>query len=173
MACCLTAPSHYLNHCWLIISKVLWHSSEDIIIRRFEDANQKSKIEDYIFEITLRSTRGQWVNSSRQSGGYIHQYITPTGINDGISSFGPPETSCSEILTEIHQFSYKKMNLKMTSAKMAAILSWPESVRPMLLPNPLKTRYQYFFYKQLIFHNKPVCCIFGRSIQQLSLHHSF
>ena len=37
MACCLTAPSHYLNQCWLIISKVLWHSSEDIITRRFED----------------------------------------------------------------------------------------------------------------------------------------
>ena len=28
MACCLTAPSHYLNQCWLIISKVQWHSSE-------------------------------------------------------------------------------------------------------------------------------------------------
>ena len=28
MACCLTAPSHYLNQCWLIISKVLWHSRE-------------------------------------------------------------------------------------------------------------------------------------------------
>ena len=27
MACCLTAPSHYLNRCWLIISKVEWHSS--------------------------------------------------------------------------------------------------------------------------------------------------
>ena len=40
MACCLTAPSHYLNQCWLIISKVLWHSSEDIIIRKFEDTNQ-------------------------------------------------------------------------------------------------------------------------------------
>ena len=40
MACCLTAPSHYLNQCWLIISKVLWHSSEDIITRRFEDTNQ-------------------------------------------------------------------------------------------------------------------------------------
>ena len=24
MACCLTAPSHYLNHCWLIICKVQW-----------------------------------------------------------------------------------------------------------------------------------------------------
>ena len=39
MACGLTAPSHYLNQCWLIISKVLWHSSEDIIIRRFEDTS--------------------------------------------------------------------------------------------------------------------------------------
>ena len=28
MACCLTAPSHYLNQCWLIISKIKWHSSE-------------------------------------------------------------------------------------------------------------------------------------------------
>ena len=29
MACCLTAPSHYLNQCWLIItSQVQWHSSE-------------------------------------------------------------------------------------------------------------------------------------------------
>ena len=33
MACCLTAPSHYLNQCWLIIRKVLWHSSEGIFIR--------------------------------------------------------------------------------------------------------------------------------------------
>ena len=39
MACCLTTPSHYLNQCWLITSKVLWHSFADIIIR-FEDTNQ-------------------------------------------------------------------------------------------------------------------------------------
>ena len=63
MACSLTAPSHYLNQCWLIISKVLWHSSEDIIIRRFEDTNQLSKIEEYFFKITLRSPKGQWVKS--------------------------------------------------------------------------------------------------------------
>ena len=24
MACCLTAPSHYLNQCWLVITKVQW-----------------------------------------------------------------------------------------------------------------------------------------------------
>ena len=28
MACCLTAPSHYLNQCWLIISGVHWDSPE-------------------------------------------------------------------------------------------------------------------------------------------------
>ena len=28
MACCLTAPSHFLDQCWLIISKVLWRSCE-------------------------------------------------------------------------------------------------------------------------------------------------
>ena len=27
MACCLTAPSHYLNQCWLVITKVQWCSS--------------------------------------------------------------------------------------------------------------------------------------------------
>ena len=41
MACCLTAPIHYLNQCWLSISKVLCHSSEGIMImRRSEDTNQ-------------------------------------------------------------------------------------------------------------------------------------
>ena len=27
MACCLTAPSHYLNQWWLLINETLWHSS--------------------------------------------------------------------------------------------------------------------------------------------------
>ena len=33
MACCLMAPSHYLNQCWLIISKTQRHSSEGNFIR--------------------------------------------------------------------------------------------------------------------------------------------
>ena len=48
MACWLTAPSHYLNQCWLIISKVLWHSYQGIIIRRSEDTNHKNMIENCI-----------------------------------------------------------------------------------------------------------------------------
>ena len=38
MACCLTAPSHYLTQCWLIISKVQWHSSES----NFKEIHQLS-----------------------------------------------------------------------------------------------------------------------------------
>ena len=33
MACCLTAPSHYLNQCWLTICMVQWHSYEVSFIR--------------------------------------------------------------------------------------------------------------------------------------------
>ena len=68
MACCLMAPRHYLNQCWLIISKVLWHSSEDIIIRRFGD----TKIEDDIFKITWRSPRGQWVKYNQARVDMLH-----------------------------------------------------------------------------------------------------
>ena len=33
MACCLMAPSHYLNQCWLIINRVKWHSPDGNFIR--------------------------------------------------------------------------------------------------------------------------------------------
>ena len=33
MACCLVASNHYLNQCWLIISKVQWHPSEINVTR--------------------------------------------------------------------------------------------------------------------------------------------
>ena len=36
----VTAPSYYLNQRWHLISKVLWHSSEDFITRQAEDISQ-------------------------------------------------------------------------------------------------------------------------------------
>ena len=50
MACCLTAPSHYLNQCWLTIGEAPWHSSQDIILIRCEDTNQQNKIENCNFK---------------------------------------------------------------------------------------------------------------------------
>ena len=57
MACCPQATSHYLNQCWLIIGKVPWHSSQDIILRWFEDTNQWNKIENSSFKMASRSLR--------------------------------------------------------------------------------------------------------------------
>ena len=47
MACCLTAPSHYLNQCWLIINKVLWHSSWGYYYKkiwRYQSVNQDGRL---------------------------------------------------------------------------------------------------------------------------------
>ena len=49
-------------------------------------------------------------------------------MNAGLVSFGTLRTNFSEILSEIHTFSFKKMHLKMSSAKMAATLLWPQCV---------------------------------------------
>ena len=61
MACCLMAPSHYLNQCWLIISKVQLHSSEGTFIPGISTS-------DHYLTWTLISSnlnqffRSQWVN---------------------------------------------------------------------------------------------------------------
>ena len=63
MACCLMAPSHYLNQCWLIISKVQRLSSEGNFTK---DASAtpitQISLKDYLSKISFKSPRGQWVN---------------------------------------------------------------------------------------------------------------
>ena len=49
--------------------------------------------------------------------------------NAGILLIGPLGTNFSEIFIEIHIFSFKKMHLKMSSAKMAAILPRSQCVK--------------------------------------------
>ena len=63
MVCCLRASSHYLNQCWLINTKVFWHSSEGIIMRRSEDTFKENKNEILFFKITYRSPKDQWIKS--------------------------------------------------------------------------------------------------------------
>ena len=59
MACCLTAPSHYLNQCWLIISKVQRHSSEDNFTIDTSSINHWNYLENYLPKIPFKSPRGQ------------------------------------------------------------------------------------------------------------------
>ena len=60
MACCLTAPSHYLNQCWLI-SKVLRHSPERNFAGNAPDVDHWYDFENDWFEITAIFPRDQWV----------------------------------------------------------------------------------------------------------------
>ena len=63
MACCLTAPSHYLNQCGLIISEVVWHSPEGNFTENAEDIYPSNEFETYKFNITATYSRDQWVTS--------------------------------------------------------------------------------------------------------------
>ena len=60
MACCLTAPSHYLNQCWLINNgHVLGHSAGSNF--RTNVLTILYGFENHIVKITATSPRGQWV----------------------------------------------------------------------------------------------------------------
>ena len=59
---CQTAPRHYLNQCWLIISKDQWHSSEGNFTRDTSTINQFNYLENYLSQISFKFPRGQWVN---------------------------------------------------------------------------------------------------------------
>ena len=66
IACCLMAPSHYLNQCLLIIKGVLQQSHESNLWQVL--INLMHVFGDYTFEITTTSARGQWVNATNKWG---------------------------------------------------------------------------------------------------------
>ena len=57
MACCLTAPSHYLNQCWLIISEVQWHSYKGNCTRDASAINHWNPFQNYISKISFKFPR--------------------------------------------------------------------------------------------------------------------
>ena len=64
MTCRLTAPSHYLNQCWPIISGVQWHSPETNFTGSVQNMNSWSEFEKYTYK-TLPHLPGEWVNTLR------------------------------------------------------------------------------------------------------------
>ena len=67
MACCLTAPSHYLNQSWLIISKAQSHSSGNHITKDTPYQSLKS-VWKWRAKISFKSHRGQWVSDTETTG---------------------------------------------------------------------------------------------------------
>ena len=62
MACCLTAPSHYLNQCW-VVSKVQWHSFDGNFTRYASASDHWVQFENYLCNLSFEYARGQWVNT--------------------------------------------------------------------------------------------------------------
>ena len=62
MACCLTAPSHYLNQCWLIVSTDQWRLSKGHFTRDTPVINHKNQLQ-FALKNSSKSPRGQWVNT--------------------------------------------------------------------------------------------------------------
>ena len=67
MSCCLTASSHYLNQCWLIIINwILWQWYKNTFTGSTPDINSWNTYERYRCAITctsLSTAHGEWVNT--------------------------------------------------------------------------------------------------------------
>ena len=80
MACCLTAPSHYLNQCWLIISKAQCYSSEGNSMKGTSAIKHKIIAWKLLIKISFKSPSGQWVKFiiCLLSWCYPHFYVVLT-----------------------------------------------------------------------------------------------
>ena len=75
MTCCLTAPSHYLNQCWLLICGAQYHSLDGNYKRDVSAINHYNKFETCISKITLTSSRVHWV---KQVPNPVKPFMSPT-----------------------------------------------------------------------------------------------
>ena len=133
--CCLDGTKPLQNQCWLII----WWGI-NIYLRAISQEMSEISILDMSLKITsLRlqlhsSARDQWATITH--GGRVTHIciskLTIIGSDNGLSSgwcqaiiwtnagillIQPLGTNFSEILIEIHTFSFKEMHLKMSSGK--------------------------------------------------------
>ena len=128
----LMVPSLYLHQYWLIIKGVIWHSSESNFIKVLMNllCNRCAEI------ILLKSlSQCQGANELTHWGWATHICVSKLTIissdnglspgqrqaiiwtNAGILLIGTLGTKFSEILSEIHTFSFKKIRLKTSSVK--------------------------------------------------------
>ena len=58
MACCLTATSHYLNKCWLIISHIFWHSHDVNFTANMQNRYLWYEFKKYQLKVTTTRVNG-------------------------------------------------------------------------------------------------------------------
>ena len=132
MACCLTAPRHYLNQCQLHISELLWHSPQGNLTASAQATLPHDEFYCYTFKILTTFSR---ITELTHWGRVTHicvSELTIIGSDNGLSPgrrqaiiwnnaglllIEPLGTNVSEISIGIQTFSFKKMHLKMSSGK--------------------------------------------------------
>ena len=89
MACCLTAPSHYLNQCWLIITSV---RSSDIHLRATSQKTPQPSITEIICKIKYLKFHSNLPGASElQYGRVCCCPVTPHLLTDSL----PPADLCA------------------------------------------------------------------------------
>ena len=106
MACCLTAPSHYLNQCWLMISEVLWHSPDSNFTENTWDIYLWNEFEIYLFETVVKSPKGQWVNASGAENKILWRNLVNTMAADDLAK--EPGVSSAELTCGFIQMKNKE-----------------------------------------------------------------
>ena len=106
MACCLTAPSHYLNQCWLIIRGVLWHSSENSFTGIAQGIDSGYEFEKNILKNIFKSPRGQWVKSTKKSKCIHVHYNTNSFVMICIKSCQRPFQKRFDIMQHLHHYEW-------------------------------------------------------------------
>ena len=124
MAWCRHATSHYLNQCWpSSVTPSLCHKELNY------ETNQSEQLVYIVpLSIVFSSLLTHWgrvthicvfnvtiIGSDNGLSPGRRQAITWTNV--GILLIGPLGTNFSEMLIEIHTFSFKKIHLKMSSGK--------------------------------------------------------
>ena len=64
MACCLKAPSHYPDQCWLIINEACWHLADGNFTETVLEITHKKVSGNDLFENTAPSPRDLWVEGA-------------------------------------------------------------------------------------------------------------
>ena len=83
MACCLTAPSHFLNQCWVLISEILWHPPEGDFVVNTQTIYPWYKFENYLSKMTATSPMCQWVKAIT----IMAASIMKTRLHDSLITF--------------------------------------------------------------------------------------
>ena len=125
MACCLKAPSHYLNQCWLIITKVQWCSSEGNFARDITAISYLNWLEKFFFLRVYRNLPranelNSWALSVKLLSGECHRTITAPSHYlrqcwpRSTSALGHNESTNTFIISVVDATVYKALQVMST-----------------------------------------------------------